>query len=204
MGRGCTTAGLSAGDPSLLSELASLRAVNQRLREENQRLNKELRWHRSHPTLARGIRGETLVASWVAGLRTSGNAAFDVDAGGCRLEVKLSALGVAVRARASSPELRTLRWTWGKVFGESGRKKYDRLVLIGDADNRHMAQYRDPGSLFVVFEVPFEDVRSVAISSGKIIQLTTNPASARSRASTLFGRYQLSEDELERRYGSAK
>jgi hypothetical protein len=142
-----------------------------------------------------------LIASVIRGAVTAAGCAHDmvcVDAG-LRIEIKLSQLNVAIRGRG------TQRWAWTKVFGESGNKKYDRLVLVGVADERFRTQYRDPRVPYVFFDIPFPRVGAlcVPVQSGryKAIFLTTNPASIRSfRSKTLFSDYQTTYSELVR-YG---
>jgi hypothetical protein len=170
------------------------------LREENQILREQVGFLQRHPTLAKGLKGELIVAKVVRGAMIAGNAPYDVLAkrGRFRLEVKYSGLLVAVRG------CKTRRWVWTKLFGESGRKNYDRLILVGLADQRFSRIYKDRCAPFVLFDVPITEVVELSFSAGKYraIHLTTNPLTARSvRSSKLFGDYQVTASGLRARYG---
>jgi hypothetical protein len=170
------------------------------LREENQILREQVAFLQGHPTLAKGLKGESIVAKLVHGAMMARNAPYDVLArrGGFRLEVKYSGLLEAVRG------CRTRRWVWTKLFGESGKKAYHRLILVGLADQRFSRMYKDSRAPFVLFDVPITEVAELSVSAGKYraIHLTTNPLTARSvRSSKLFGHYQLTASELRARYG---
>ena len=118
--------------------------------------------------------------------------------GRIRLEVKYSGLLVAVRG------CETRRWVWTKPFGESGKKTYDRLLLIGDADPRFSPFYKDRPAAYVLFDLPITEVAQVSVSTGRYtaIHLTTNPLTVRSvRSKRLFGDYQVTESVLYARYG---
>jgi hypothetical protein len=152
----------------------------------------EIEWLRSKVSPC--VVGESLVATWVRGKHTDEGSESDIVArNDIRIEVKYAILNA---------QGKTKRWSWMKIYGEQGRKKYDRLVLIGDRDERYSSLYSDEGSRWVIFDVPFCDVRPLTIDGGKwkLIQLTTNPETASSRASKLFSRYIVSESEIERRY----
>jgi len=131
----------------------------------------------------------------------SRNATHDMIAErGNRIEVKYSGLNAPVRGRD------TLRWVWTKVFGESGRKRYDRLLLVGESDLRFASSYRDSGSAFTLFDVPIARVRELAVpvQAGRYtaIFLATNPLTARSfRSQKLFAEYQITTSDLRARYG---
>jgi hypothetical protein len=160
----------------------------------------------THKTLAKGMRGEALVAGWISGSVTSNNASHDMvtAAGLVTLEIKYSGLNIAVKSKTVG-HLGTRRWAWSKPLGESGKKTYDRLILVGDKDPRYLDQYRDADCPYVLFDVPFSEILNLTIQTNggryRSIQLTTNPVTARSAASLLFGTYQVSLDELTERYG---
>jgi hypothetical protein len=148
-----------------------------------------------------GLRGEAIVAKLVRGAMVADNASHDVVARrGYRIEVKYSSLNAPVRGRD------TRRWVWTKVFGESGHKRYDRLLLVGLADQRFSSSYKDRRAAFVLFDVPIARVRELAVpvQGGRYaaIFLTTNPLATRSaRSSRLFDEYQVTGSELRTRYG---
>jgi hypothetical protein len=173
----------------------------ERLQNENTDLRNRLAFFQQHPTLAMGLRGESIVTKLLRGTTVAGNAPYDVVAkGGCRIEVKCSGLNTPVRGRD------TRRWVWTKLFGESGRKKYDRLLLVGLPDQRFSSRYKDVGAPFVLFDIPNVRIRELAVpvQGGRYtaIFLTTNPLATRSvRSSKLFGKYQVTVSELRTRYG---
>ncbi len=171
-----------------------------RLRAENGVLRNEVRFLRTHPKIARGLRGEELVARLVDGLPSTRGAPHDLvtERAGVRLEIKCSSL-LAIRGKV------TKRWVWTKMHGEAGNKKFDRLILVGDVDPRFSHLYRDPQCPYIFFDVPFREVPSLTygIRPGRasIIHVTTNPEVVKSpRASRLFLDFQTTVRELERRY----
>ena len=190
--------------------------ANQRLKSENKRLRQQLNaceedlgnlrkkvaFFENHPSISRGIRGETLVASLVNGHISRGYSSYDVTSGKRLLtfEVKYSRLNVAVKGQP------TKRWNWAKPFGEAGNKEYDRLILIGDKDSRYTNAYLDKLSPYIIFDVPFKEVSQLVTKASRHgfpkahITLTTNPMTAKSKASILFYKYQISEVELKGRY----
>lgn len=178
----------------LLAEIQSLKDANLRLRHEVEYL-------RLNPSIARGMRGETLVADFVGGVRSKRGAGHDVlTTDGLQLiEVKYSSLLQAIGGRP------VRRWVWTKLFGELGRKQYDRLLLVGESDSRFMDMYVDPTSPYVIFDIPYQNAIELAggIKSGRYsqIQLTSNPSTVKSsRAKELFEVYQVPVWELRRRY----
>jgi hypothetical protein len=171
-----------------------------RLLAKVKRLQEENRWLRGHPTLSRGLRGETIITDLLGGTHTQPGSAHDLFVGtnGIRIEVKSSGLNTPVRGSS------TRRWVWTKPFGESGNKRYDRLILLGLIDTRFRTHYLDPKAPFVLFDLPFKDVKplTVVVQSGRYsaIYLTTNPLTARSGTRRLFDEYQITSVDLERRY----
>ena len=134
-------------------------------------MREELDFLKTHNTISQGMRGETLTATLLNGTITSYAESWDVTLqDGAQVEVKFSKL------HKPSKSLKTRRWVWGKVFGESDHgKTYDWLLLIGDKDCRFPNQYPDQ-SPYVFFLVPKANVSKVASSSGRnsLIQLSTN------------------------------
>ncbi len=183
-----------------LNILRELQREVRDLREENRILRERVAFLQRHPTLAKGLKGESIVAKLVRGTMIAGNRPHDLLAkrGRFRLEVKYSGLLVTVRGRE------TRRWVWTKPFGESGKKTYDRLLLIGVADPRFSTSYKDRPAAYVLFDVPITEVAELSVSAGKYraIHLTTNPLTARSvRSKKLFGDYQVTASVLRARYG---
>ncbi|MEF8697781.1 MAG: bZIP transcription factor [Candidatus Accumulibacter sp. UW26] len=152
-------------------------ALEQRILEleaENARLNTELDFLKIHPTIAQGIKGETLIAQLVDGVVTAYSDSYDLlTSTGLRIEVKYSKLNHPMKVAP------TKRWNWGKPLGWLDKgKDYHYLLLIGEKDPRYLDQYPDD-TPYVYFLVPLQDVRDV-MSQGKtiggMIQTTTNLA----------------------------
>ena len=134
---------------------------------------------------------------WARGEHAAKHADSDVIAeNGTRLEVKFAQLNSPYAGAT------TKRWSWQKILGEMGNKKYDRLILIGKKDPRYADQYGDEQCPWVIFDVPYSDLKSVTISSGRwrLIQLTTNPRTAASKGSLLYRSYKVTAGEVEARY----
>jgi len=155
------------------------------LERENAQLKKEVEFFRTTPTLAQGLRGETLIANLTGGLRTGYKDSHDVTVkSGDRLEVKFSHLNMPNRSR-------TKRWNWGKVLGSAQNKKYEYLVLVGEKDLRYEDQY--PANLaFVFFLVPRSDVDD--IKTGNDIAINTNLATARATKSFALKRHLVTDE----------
>lgn len=171
-------------------------AENEALRERVFALEAELKVLRRHPTLAAGMRGEQLAAAALNGVLSTANAGHDMHlASGSTIEVKTSALTRPL------PNTSSLRWVWTKVLGSSGGKRYDYLLLIGDADPRFQTAYKDPASPYVFFLVPFDDVAALGnpTRSSLGIQLVSNPGKARGVSAPLFERFQVTLEELKHR-----
>src|SRR5262249_1522070 len=109
-----------------------IRALNERVAElesENTELKKRIE-------SSRGVQAEMLVAELTGGARTRYKDRHDVTTRhGRRLEVKYSHLNIP----ANVPHIK--RWNWDRLFGDNDVKTYDFLVLIGEKDPRHEAQY---------------------------------------------------------------
>lgn len=166
------------------------------LEAENARLRDRIDFLEGVPTLRAGMRGESLVAQLVNGRLTTHTAPHDVVVtNGIKLEVKYS--------RLSTPNLRfpnSKRWNWGHPLGVRGGKDFDRILLIGESDPRYLQAYKDVGSPYVIFDVPYSD--AVAINrKDHMIQITTDPSRAGSGTRRLlFGEFQTTLAELKDRY----
>lgn len=152
-------------------------ALKQRIAElelENARLKGELDFLKVHPTIAQGIKGETLIAQLVGGSVTSYSESYDVcTSTGVRIEVKYSKLNQPMKVAP------TRRWNWSKPLGwlDNG-KDYHYLLLIGEKDSRYFDQYPDT-TPYVYFLVPIQYVPEVmdkGKSVGGMVQITTNLA----------------------------
>jgi hypothetical protein len=186
----------------LKSENELLRQQKIALEGEVNILRKKVAFFENHSSISQGIRGETLVALLIDGCISKDGSSYDVSSGKglIRIEVKYSKLNVAVQLRP------TKRWNWAKPFGESGDKEYDRLILIGEKDRRYFDAYLDKETPYIIFDVPYEEVPELATKSSRHgfpkahITLTSNPETARSKASPLFYKYQITGAKLKERY----
>jgi hypothetical protein len=166
------------------------------LERENTQLKKEVEFFRRTPTLAQGLKGETLIANLTDGARTGYKDPHDVTVkGGDRLEVKYSHVNVPNSST-------TRRWNWHSVLGSAHNKKYEHLVLVGEKDPRYEDQY--PADLpFVFFLVPRSDVDH--IKTGNDIALNTNLATARASKSLALKRHLvMAEDTFTNLLGTAE
>lgn len=181
------------------SENEKLRRRVAELEQENATLRAKVTFFDRTPWMHDGMRIEQIVAELVGGTTTPVNERFDVlTRGGVRIEVKYSNLNLVDRQRA-----RATRWTWAHILGFDGGKSFDHLILVGDADTRYRASYRDPESPFVFFDVPFCSLQEVVRSTSQMVQITTNPDSVRAaEAIALFERFQVTPDELTIKYGA--
>jgi hypothetical protein len=185
----------------LQQELQECRDANSSLIIENKMLKKKLILLEKHPIIVKGIKGEKIILNLLNNAQPSKpQASHDIEllTDDLTLEIKFAKLNLAGKNTT------TQRWSWMKVLGESGKKEYHRLILIGDTDPKFKNKYKDPESPYIVFDVPYDKVDHLSIHSGKgkkNIQLTTNPDTAkRSKAAILFSRYQITFTELSEKY----
>lgn len=174
-----------------------------RLEAENIRLQSEVEFLRGNPTIAKGLKGESLIAKLITAQPSRKGAGHDLEStrGTILFEVKYSSLLDTISGRPIK------RRVWTKLFGELGKKRYDRLLLVGDIDPRFASSYADPASPYVLFDLPYE--AAVDISGGvkagrsSCIHLSTNPLTVRSaRALAMFHDFQVSVSDLQHRYAS--
>ncbi len=173
---------------------------NAELKQRLADAEKKILFYETHKTLFEGVRGETLVARLVEGVITAYAESHDVEVtggDGSRIEVKMASLNVPVKGSS------TLRWAWSNIFGESGQKEYDWLVLIGKKDERYLDRYPDRECPFVFFAIPRREAEEFTVATGRTrsIFLTTNPNTSRSKAGILYERYMLTQEELRTRLG---
>ena len=157
----------------LYEQIRSLEMANELLRKERD-------FFRRTPTLAQGLKGETLIAKLTGGVRTGYKDPHDVTVtSGARLEVKYSHVNVQKRSK-------TRRWNWHSVLGSANNKVYDYLVLLGEKDPEYDDQY--PVDLPCVFFLgPRSDVDQ--IKTGNDIALNTNLATVRAPKSLALMRH---------------
>lgn len=183
-----------------MDDIWELRRENERLRQYVDELEGKIAFLGQHAKLAKGMVGEKLISKLVDGELTVHTASSDVNLpDGTLIEVKHSKFGASTKGYESGR-----RWQWQKIFGETGAKTYDYLMLVGDADPAFADKYRDPVSPFVIFCVPFSEVSQLCIKGTKGargMQLLTNPDRARGTSSALFRDYQVTTAELATRFG---
>jgi hypothetical protein len=168
------------------------------LERKKRSLEQQVSFLRTHKTLQTGMTGETIIAKAVKGAVTAYAGSYDVQIGEQQLEVKFSTL---LRSGLLTGD--STRWAWLKLLGEGGNKKYDFLVLVGEKDLRWRAYYLDKSTPYVFFLIPRDEVASLMHQSGRYhgIFVRSNPRGRRrSRADALFSAYQLSYNDLERKF----
>jgi hypothetical protein len=182
---------------TLRKRIAELEQENAVLLRENSVLRAKVTFFDRAPWMRDGIRGEQVVAKLIGGTTTPVNERFDVltSSKRVRLEVKYSNRNIAVDGAA------TMRWTWVHVLGFDNGKAFDGLILVGDADPRYQYLYRDPESPYIFFDVPYDALNAVVRHTSKIVQISTNPRTARTEvARALFNDFQVTRDELISKY----
>jgi hypothetical protein len=180
--------------------VVDLEAENARLRARIASLEQQLEWLANHKTLAQGLSGEVLISNIIDGAPTVHTAPHDVTAiDGTKIEVKKSKL------TNPNPRKNTTsrRWIWNKIFGETGKKDFDFLILIGEAHPHHIDLYRtrDP---FVMFCVPYDEIFALTTNGprgARCITLAANPSRVSGVSAILYTHYQVSVDEIEQRFG---
>jgi len=176
---------------------ASLQLRIRELEAENLRLRERIDFLEGVPSLRAGMHGELLIAELLQGRITTHTAPHDVVLSeGLTIEVKF--------ARLNTPNLRfpnSQRWSWAHPLGQKGGKIYHRLLLIAEADPRYRDLYRDPMCPYVLFDVPFSEVKYLN-SPQDLIQMTTDPNRTGSgRRMRLFNEFQTTLAELKNAYG---
>lgn len=177
------------------TDLESLLAENEKLRERVRELEAQIDLLSQYPTLSAGIRGEKLAARITGGVTTSHTAPFDIDASGELIEVKYAKLTQPVAGRP------TMRWLWNKIYGEKGGKSYTSLLLIGEADQRFRHRYLDPDAPYVLFLIPFSEALALCTKGNPLmITLSSNPDASRGASADLWHRWQTTIRAVEQRY----
>lgn len=193
-------AGVKADSSRAVDHRVSLEAENQHLRQRITMLEKQLEFLGQHATLARGIAGEKLVSRLTGGTMTAHTAPSDVRLpNGQEIEIKFAKV-----SRSSKGYEGARRWQWQKIFGERNAKVFDYLFLIGESDPVHARDYRDDGSPYVIFVVPFIDVAPLTTAGtrgARGILLSTNPHRTRGTSAGLYARFQRTIVEIEAQFG---
>jgi hypothetical protein len=180
------------------SDFSELQRRIRELENENSRLREKIDFLEGIPTLRKGLHGESIISLYVGGRLTAHTARHDVEFehSGLKLEVK--------NARLNLPNKKSdcQRWAWRYPLGLDGRKVFDRLILMGEADPRYRNCYRDPSCPYVLFDLPYDQVPRV-MTEGEMINATTNPNSKKAKGTTrlLFRSYETCLRELKEKYG---
>ncbi|MEY2479337.1 MAG: hypothetical protein QOI04_264 [Verrucomicrobiota bacterium] len=138
---------------------------------------------------------EAFVHGLIGGTRTRGSATHDLEAvNGQRLEIKFSNLNTPM------PSSTMRRWVWAHVLGRDNAKNFDRLILVAPHDPRYRQQTKDPHSPWIIFDVPYQQVLSLAERDNTIWTGTSASKFRRSTHRRLMCDYQVSQTELKARY----
>ncbi len=169
----------------------TLEEENRELKARIVALQREIEFLKTHPTLAQGMKGETLIAKITGGVLGAYADAHDLVIGKTiKVEVKFSKLNTPVLGSS------TRRWNWSKPLGWKDKgKDYDFLLLVGDKDPRFVSQYPD-ASPYVFFLVPRAKVAEIMNSGetiGANVQVITNLAKAKSPTSLAIKRHMVPE-----------
>ena len=166
---------------------------------ELERVIRELRpkadlWDRFAKTFS-GLRGEELGVRLLLAERVFGNSVFDLVADdGRRLEVKFARL-------TQEPNKPTVeRWKWVHLLGTSGKKQYDRLLLVGESNQKFSDSYREPTSEYVIFDLSRKDVRKLRLPREGSLTINSDPARSSPRHDRLFTQFEVTISELRERY----
>ena len=177
-------------------ELTFFRVENAKLAAKVAELEARLLYMTTYKTLAAGLSGENHVVELIGGARTSHTASVDIICrNGTKVEVKLGKLSRP--APRTSPD--TLRWQWGKIFGEKNAKDFDYIVLVGESDLRFRELYKDRSSPYVLFLLNRAQAEEVATShtrGAKGILLGANPQPKGVKAARFFAEFQVTAAEL--------
>ena len=189
-----------SGISDVSHRISELEAENKQLRAENAALHSKVTFFDEVTWLSSGLRGESVIAELLGGEVTRHNARHDLTLRGANnitMEIKFSNLS---RVGKNRP---TMTWAWAHLLGAGSGKRYDRLILLGEADSRYQTLYADPASPYVLFDIPFADVPSL-VDNFDLIHLTTNPQTVRTpTAERLYNQYQVTLQQLNAQYRSA-
>lgn len=179
-----------------------LETENASLRARIAQLEQQIEFMHQHPLLLRGLQGEILISCIVAGTLTAYATMHDVDtANGIKIEVKHAKPTLSNKVRGQHR-----RWQWNKLFGESGKKEFDFVLLIGDIDERYRNSYKEPDSPYVLFCIPSTELFPLTIKGQRDgyrkLDLNTNSRGKLQHSGrTLYQRYQITTDDLRTKFG---
>jgi len=182
---------------SLIARITDLEAELETCRRENKLLRSKLG---STVWRVDAEKAEAFIYDLIGGTRTRGSAPYDLEApDGTTIEVKFSNLNKAM------PNSGMRRWVWARVLGRNNAKIFDRLILLGPHDPRFREQMRDPVSKWVIFDVPYDEVLSLAEKDGMIwVGTHATKFGKRLTHRRLMCEYQVSQNEIKARYSVAR
>ena len=179
------------------------------LREENEALKKKLESLRNklrdltnerahnlrHAGNTTGKSAEKYLARLLNANARPPTSGYDLMANGQRLEVKGSGL------LANGNRYGFTKWAWRRLFGGSGSKCYDRLILCGVSNQEFRKHYRDPKSPYVFFDLSSEVAGKLpnALDGGQV-SIGTDPHCASSPHRQRIWKHQVTRKELIKRY----
>lgn len=183
---------VSSIESQLQSRIVELEKAIAVLKAENDLLRKKLGasvWRID------GAKAEALIHKLVGGIRTHGSAGHDLKTGnGHTIEIKFSNLN-----QPNKSAMR--RWVWAHVLGRDNAKRFDRLILVAPQDPQFRKDARDPESPVVLFDIPYNDVSSLAERDG-MIWIGTSPVKfKRETHRRLMLEFQITQKDLVSRYG---
>lgn len=191
----------------LRAKILELEDANSKLSRTIRELRRDLLLCRSkldfyelHPKIATGNIGEIIVCQAVHGKLTPKNAGHDVDVPHLNLKIEVK---FSNPSHVSKKNL-NLRWLWTNVKGNTGKKQFDRLILVGKKIEAFSHQYKDENSPFVLYDIPFCSIDSVADdrkNGSKVIRLPVNWASVKSEKGKRCQAFEITIAELGERYG---
>jgi len=156
-------------------------------------LKRKLKHFTTTSKSAKGRRAELWILSQIrGGALTENGAASDICLrNGKKIEVKYSSLTTPVK------HSKTRRWNWDRVLGNSRKKDWNYLILVGEKDDIHY-RYEEDNSPFVYFLFNKRTIKSVITPGNPSghIALTLNPKS--SERSKRILKYRMTAKEIEK------
>lgn len=113
-------------------------------------------------------------------------------------EITVNGRSQRVEVKYSTIHFASKKWSFLKPLGESGRRDFDILLLIGLADNRFLSLYHCDAALtgLVFFAIPIAEAKSCCYRGiWAQIEVPTDPRNHRRKAVLLY-RYQIGATEL--------
>lgn len=168
------------------------RLTIRKLKEQIKKLEEELRKLR---TKIIGTTGEDFIKRLSPGsMQIPHHASFDIlTKGGVKIEVK------TVRCLPANNKNPTpcCRWSWRSVIGQTKKKDYDYLILLGDKDKRYNQNDKDK-TPYIYFLLTKKQVKQILYpddAHGQI-NLTTNFDTVRSKQGRALLKYRKSFTEI--------